>query len=48
MTFEKIKYFYETGMWKKSYVVNMVKKGFITAYQYKEITGEDYPDEAAK
>lgn len=42
MTFEKIKYFYDIGAWKKEYVANAVKMKIITAKQYKEITGETY------
>jgi uncharacterized XkdX family phage protein len=40
--FEKIKKWYEEELWTKSMVRNAVKKGKITAEQYKEITGEDY------
>ena len=37
-----IKEYYEHGLWKKKAVKNAVKKGWITADEYKEITGEDY------
>ena len=40
--FEKIKRFYEFGLWTKGQVGNAVDKGIITPEQYKEITGEDY------
>lgn len=42
MTFEVIKRNYDTGMWNKKLVQMAVRNGFITADQYKEITGEDY------
>lgn len=40
--FEKIKYWYASGMWDIEKVRNAVVKGKITAEQFKEITGEDY------
>lgn len=40
--FEEIRQYYETGMWKKKAVRNAVKKGWITAEEYEEITGEVY------
>lgn len=42
--FEKIKQWYEKGIYKKTHVRVMVEKGKITAEEYKEITGEDYED----
>ena len=39
--FEKIKKWYNQGLWSKTMVANAVKKGVITADQYKIITGED-------
>lgn len=39
--FEKIKRWYPK-LWNKTMVWNAVKKGVITAEQYKEIVGEDY------
>ncbi len=42
LTFEKIKAYYESGIWSKQMVANAVVKGVITAEQYKEITGEAY------
>ena len=38
--FEKIKYYYENGLWSKERVINMLKKGIITEEEYKEIVGE--------
>lgn len=40
--YQKIKRWYEYGMWTKEMVKNAVVKGKITAEEYKEITGEDY------
>lgn len=42
MSFERIKYFYDAGLWSAPMVKTAVRKGIITADQYKEITGEDY------
>lgn len=42
MNFEKIKEYYDRGLWNKEMVRNAVIKGKITEAQYKEITGEDY------
>lgn len=42
MSFERIKYYFEAGLWNKAMVKNAVKKGVITKEQYKEITGEKY------
>ncbi len=42
--FDKIKQWYDKGIYKKSHVRMMVEKGKITAEEYKEITGEDYRD----
>jgi len=42
MTFEKIKNYYDKGLWTKEMVRNAVIKGKITSAQYKLITGEDY------
>lgn len=45
--FEKIKRYYDDGRWSKAWVADAVKKGKITAEEYKEITGEDYEDNSA-
>lgn len=42
MSFEKVKYNYEAGLWSKQMVKMAVRKGIITKEQYKEITGEWY------
>lgn len=38
----KIKKWYEQGLWTLDMVKNAVKKGVITEEEYKEITGEAY------
>lgn len=40
--FYVVKNYYDTGMWSKKAVRNAVKKGWITAEEYAEITGEVY------
>lgn len=41
--FEHIKELYDNGLWSKKYVRNAVVKKKITAAEYEEITGEEYP-----
>ena len=40
MSYERIKYYYEAGLWSKPMVRMAVRKGIITLDQYKEIVGE--------
>ena len=40
--FEKVKSYYERGLWDTSRVRNAVIKGWITAEEYFIITGEPY------
>lgn len=40
--FEKVKGYYDSGLWNKKMVRNAVVKGWITAEEYALITGEDY------
>ena len=40
--FELVKSYYDAGLWKKKAVRNAVVKGWITAAEYEEITGEIY------
>lgn len=40
--FELVKNYYKNGLWKKKAVKNAVVKGWITADEYEEITGEVY------
>ena len=42
MSFETIKRNYDRGLWSASMVAVAVRKGIITAKQYKEITGKAY------
>lgn len=42
MNYEMIKRNYDRGLWNKVMVKTAVRKGVITAEQYKEITGEAY------
>jgi len=39
--FEKVKTYYDDGIWNKARVHNAVDK-WITSEEYKEIIGEDY------
>lgn len=40
--FEKVKDFFDKGFWDIARVRNAVIKGWITAEQFEEITGEKY------
>lgn len=40
--YNKIKSYYDSGLWSINRVKNMVIKGIITEEEYKEITGEDF------
>lgn len=40
--FEKVKKYYDSGLWNKTMVRNAVVKGWITAEEFEEITGEIY------
>ena len=40
--FEKVKRYYDSGLWNKTMVRNAVVKGWITAEEYTIITGEVY------
>ena len=42
MNFEKVKYYFEAGLWSAPMVKMAVKKGVITKEQYTEITGKAY------
>ena len=42
MSYERIKYYYDAGLWSLPMVKMAVKKGIITKEQFKEITGNDY------
>ena len=42
--YEKIKKWYDQGLWTKQQVAQAVVKGQITVAEYEEITGEPYSD----
>lgn len=42
MTYERIKYYFEAGLWNAQMVKIAVRKGIITKDQYTEITGKAY------
>ena len=42
MSYERIKYYFEAGLWNAQMVKMAVRKGVITKEQYTEITGKDY------
>lgn len=42
--FTMVKHYYVIGAWDETRVHNAVVKGWITADEYKEITGEDYTE----
>ena len=43
--YEKIKKYYNTGLWSEERVRNMVIKGIITEEEFYEITGEFYNED---
>ena len=43
--YEKIKKYYDTGLWSEVRVRNMVVKGVITEEEFYEITGEFYNED---
>lgn len=40
--FEKIKKYYDKGIYKDFHIVIFLQKGIITEEEYKEIMGKDY------
>ena len=43
--YEKIKEYYNTGLWSEERVRNMVVKGVITEEEFYEITGEFFNED---
>lgn len=43
--FNTVKKFYDSGLWSIGRVHDAVEKHWITANEYKIITGEDYTEE---
>ena len=44
--FKKVKSYYDSGLWSIERVRNAVLKGWITAEEFKAITGEEYEVQA--
>ena len=42
--YEKIKKYYDTGLWSEERVRNMVIKGIITEEEYKKIVDKEYEE----
>lgn len=42
--YDKVKYYYDNGYWSIQRVRDAVAKGWITAEQFEEITGEPYEE----
>lgn len=42
--FNRVKRYYDNGLWNKEMVHNAVIKGWITAEEYLEIVGEPYDE----
>ena len=40
--YNKVKDYYDRGLWNKKMVANAVVKGWITAEEYESIVGEPY------
>lgn len=40
--YERVKSYYERGLWTLTQVRNAVVKGWITAAEFEEITGREY------
>ena len=43
--YEKVKSYYDTGLWSVERVRNMVIKGIITEEEFYDITGEFYNED---
>ena len=43
--YEKIKSYYDSGLWSEERVRNMVVKGVITEEEFYDITGEFYNED---
>ena len=42
--YEKVKKYYDTGLWSEERVRNMVIKGIITEEEYATIVGKEYEE----
>jgi len=43
--YEKVKYYYDNGLWSIQRVRDAVSKAWITLEQFEEITGKPYEEE---
>ena len=43
--YEKVKKYYDTGLWSEERVRNMVIKGIITEEEYASIVGNEYEEQ---
>ena len=43
--YEKVKSYYDTGLWSEERVRNMVVKGVITEEEYASIVGKEYEEQ---
>ena len=43
--YNKIKTYYDSGLWNKDRVINMVNINIITKEEYKDIVGEEYEEQ---
>lgn len=43
--YEKVKRYFDNGLWSINRVADAVAKGWITVEEYYEITGENYREE---
>ena len=42
--YEKVKKYYDTGLWSEERVRNMVINGIITEEEYNDIVGKEYEE----
>ena len=42
--YDKIKSYYDSGLWSEERVRNMIVKGIITEEEYKAIIGKEYKE----
>ena len=42
--YEKVKKYYDIGLWSEERVRNMVIRGIITEEEYKDIIGKEYEE----
>jgi hypothetical protein len=42
--YDKVKHYFDSGLWDETRVYNAVVKEWITEEEYKEITGNDFEE----